>query len=227
MANGELFGLQLIEKSDGELHWVGTDTRGHDWHVLHLRRPLIDVMRGSFNLEDQVKEFVDHGRDAIRVLLAGGELEELHAGSCSAVRTRRQEREPGSGTGLDHLLALALTTVPAVHAVQVSATDHNPWNVDLVPRMVEDALAVLRSPTSGRVRPIDRKRTANLTFRAVLGSIALIDIPLTVCGSGAFVSILCADGPERHAADRFAGKRAAFDALVRRHRSSRNRCARS
>ena len=49
----------------------------HRWHPLHLRKPMLEVFRGTMKFEEQVKRFIEHGRDAIAVLLGGGELEDL------------------------------------------------------------------------------------------------------------------------------------------------------
>lgn len=57
--------------------WDYQDTSAHLWHPLHLRRPILDVLRGTQKLEEQVERFITHGREAIDVLLRGGELEEL------------------------------------------------------------------------------------------------------------------------------------------------------
>lgn len=59
--------------------WDYADTREHPWHPIHLRRPLLDVFRGTLDFDGQVEQFIACGREAIEVLLAGGELEALRA----------------------------------------------------------------------------------------------------------------------------------------------------
>lgn len=49
----------------------------HAWHLLHLRKPMLEVFRGSLTFEEQVERFLAQSRAAIDVLLAGGELEAL------------------------------------------------------------------------------------------------------------------------------------------------------
>jgi hypothetical protein len=49
------------------------------WHPLHLRKPLLEVMRGTQTFEDQVLAFLKAGREVIEVLLSGGELEAFKA----------------------------------------------------------------------------------------------------------------------------------------------------
>ena len=47
------------------------------WHHLHLRKPLVEVFRGTITVEEQVDRFISQGREVIELLLAGGELEAL------------------------------------------------------------------------------------------------------------------------------------------------------
>jgi hypothetical protein len=68
--------------------WDYADTSSHPWHPLHLRRPMLDVFRGTTRFEEQVERYLHHGREAVDVLLEGGELEEL--------RRRFGERVGGS-----------------------------------------------------------------------------------------------------------------------------------
>lgn len=51
--------------------------RSNPWHPLHLRKPLAEVLRGTITFEEQVDRFILHGREVIKLLLAGGELEAL------------------------------------------------------------------------------------------------------------------------------------------------------
>ena len=51
----------------------------NQWHPLHLRRPLVDVMRGTHTFEEQRIRFLDESQAAIEHLLSGGELETLVA----------------------------------------------------------------------------------------------------------------------------------------------------
>lgn len=49
------------------------------WHPLHIRRPLLEVMRGTVTVEDQVQRFMDASREVIDLVMAGGELNALWA----------------------------------------------------------------------------------------------------------------------------------------------------
>ncbi len=49
------------------------------WHPLHLRKPLLEVMRGTQTFEEQVLAFLKAGREVIEVLLVGEELEAFKA----------------------------------------------------------------------------------------------------------------------------------------------------
>ena len=50
------------------------DRRGNPWHPLHLRRPLVEVMHGTNCFEGQVDRYEATAREALELLLAGGEL---------------------------------------------------------------------------------------------------------------------------------------------------------
>jgi PD-(D/E)XK nuclease superfamily len=52
-------------------------TKPNRWHPLYLRKPLSEVLRGTITFEEQVDRFISQGREAIELLLAGGELEAL------------------------------------------------------------------------------------------------------------------------------------------------------
>ncbi len=48
------------------------------WHPLHLRRPLVDVLDGTRTSDERFERWLSAAQDAVRVLLAGGELAQLH-----------------------------------------------------------------------------------------------------------------------------------------------------
>ena len=60
--------------------WDFVDKTAEDgWHLLHLRQPMLEVFRGTLDVDSQLARFVDHGREGVELLLAGGELEALSA----------------------------------------------------------------------------------------------------------------------------------------------------
>jgi len=54
-----------------------SQVRRNRWHPLHLRRPLADVLAGSETPEQRRAQWLMAAKDAVAVLLAGGELAEL------------------------------------------------------------------------------------------------------------------------------------------------------
>ena len=59
------------------LNHFDSDINPNPWHLLHLRRPLLSVLKGTINLEDQLKRFMKASEEGIELLLDGGELETL------------------------------------------------------------------------------------------------------------------------------------------------------
>jgi len=53
------------------------EPRPNRWHPVHLRRPLVDMLAGAKDAEEQRERVAKAIRDGVEVLLAGGELFEL------------------------------------------------------------------------------------------------------------------------------------------------------
>lgn len=59
------------------LDHLATAKDPNKWHPLHLRRPMLDVLRGSRNMDDQFDRIANEIAAVMHVLLRGGELAEM------------------------------------------------------------------------------------------------------------------------------------------------------
>ena len=85
LAEEEFLGLCARLGSDSQ-GWEFTDylaaSRPNKWHPLYLRRPQADIFAGCTTAEHRATAYLEAARAAVKVLLAGGELD--------AIRDRRQ-----------------------------------------------------------------------------------------------------------------------------------------
>jgi len=104
---------RLARQANGRspgLWWFDDHVTGHPnpnrWHLMSLRRPVLDVMRGTRTFEEQQDAFIAAARDAFDLLVLGGELDELVPWVHDELANRTQPSIPGDG------FAPALTDIP-------------------------------------------------------------------------------------------------------------------
>lgn len=80
--NGDEYRRLQARLADEGRGWDVLDhLKEHDkpnkWHPLHLRRPLLEVMRGTQTLDEQLDAFMKASQEVIELVLRGGELDEF------------------------------------------------------------------------------------------------------------------------------------------------------
>lgn len=79
---------RLASEGDGwdVLDHIKAHSKPNRWHPLHIRRPLLEVMRGTQTLDEQLDAFMDASREVLDLVVRGGELDAFWAKWASPVR---------------------------------------------------------------------------------------------------------------------------------------------
>lgn len=66
--------LDMVAGHWNVLHHLKEHPRPNRWHPLHIRRPLLEVMRGTATFEEQVERFMVASKEVLEFVLRGGEI---------------------------------------------------------------------------------------------------------------------------------------------------------